>query len=242
MNSVYHINSYFINLLSPLIEWRVLDLKSLMQEVEFHQSYHNFCRIIRVLENKKIIETYRDPYTRKKYVYISSQGENEFQLLQKHQLSKETLVHDIKVTEIARQFIDFGYVKEATLEHYLTHKQDKFSDSGIIPDAVFKGEKNGASFNIAFELELSRKKSDRLLTKLRSYLQQKNYKYIMYFITSESLLLKYYDYFTIELGQEFKDRVFFFSSKNISTKTIDIRRVRGKFRNKEQTIHEVFTT
>ena len=77
MSKVINISSAHLNYLIPLLKWRVMDLESLRTECFHAPKYKNFYRIIRALERDKILEGYRDPFNRKKYVYLSSFGEDQ---------------------------------------------------------------------------------------------------------------------------------------------------------------------
>src|SRR5690606_34837540 len=113
-------NSVHLSYLSPLLKWRVMDLESLRKECFHEPEYFNFCRIVRSLEKSKILESYRHPFNRKKYVYLGPFGEGQLSIKENPTaVSKETLIHDIKVSEITRSFINLGWVENAELEHQL---------------------------------------------------------------------------------------------------------------------------
>ena len=146
----------------------------------------NFCRVIRGLENKKILEAYRDPFNRKKYVYLSSFGEGQLSNNENPtSVSRDTLIHDIKVSEIAKAFCDRGWASEVELEHQLHDKRNFKVTYKIIPDALFHGEKKEGKFKIALEVELSRKNNQRIVEKARQYMDSSYYNYVLYFFSKE---------------------------------------------------------
>ncbi|MEK6626252.1 MAG: replication-relaxation family protein, partial [Bdellovibrionota bacterium] len=176
MSKVINISSAHLNYLSPLLKWRVMDLESLRRECFHAPKYKNFYRIIRALERDKILEGYRDPFNRKKYVYLSSFGEDQISHKENPTaISKDTLIHDIKVSEIAMAFFHLGWAFDVELEHQLHDKRNFKVTYKIIPDALLHCEKNGAKFKIALEVELSRKNSQRIVEKARQYLESSYY-------------------------------------------------------------------
>ena len=74
MTKINHINSIYMNYLTPLQKWRIMDLESLRRECDTEPNYHHFARIIRKMEKEKIIESFKHRFNGKKYIYLSSFG------------------------------------------------------------------------------------------------------------------------------------------------------------------------
>ena len=240
MAKVNHINSEYLGFLTPLIDWRILDVKSLKDALGHNNSYVNFCRAIRLLEEKNIIKSYKDPFTRKKYLYLTEKAEINLAVDKNNLLSNETLIHDLKVTELSRQFLESGHVNEVKLEHELKENNKSYDKYRIIPDAVYTGTRNGIKFRMAFELELSRKSNERFLDKLESYLVSSFYDYVLYVLPSEAIVQKYYQKFSENFGEKFINKIMFFGSKDITINSIDINKIQGKFKNRDLTIRDLF--
>jgi len=114
------------------------------------------------------LEGYRDPHSRKKFVFLSPLGEGQLSLKDNPTaISNETLIHDLKVSEITRTFMTDGWIDEVELEHQIHDKRNFKLTYKIIPDAILYLEKKGHKFQLAFELELTRKSNQRLIEKMK---------------------------------------------------------------------------
>src|SRR5690606_23100570 len=128
---------------------------------------------------KKILEGFKDPYSRKKYVYFSSFGEQRLSLKETPStLSKDTLLHDIIVSKIAKELLDNKWVQEVFLEHQLNEKKNFRTTYKIIPDAMLLFEKNNFKYRVALELELTRKSTQRIVEKIKQYDTSEYYHYV----------------------------------------------------------------
>ncbi len=168
MENILQVNSLKLECLRPLGKWRILDLKSLMELLEGQTNYWSLQKTLKRLEKAKVIQSFRDPWTGKKMIYLEGLGNNLLGLEKKTCINNETLLHDSKVSIIVRQMLQFATLKEALLEHELSKKL--FCVGDLSPDALLKGEKNGKKFTMAFELELTRKSNERVLAKAKHYL------------------------------------------------------------------------
>ena len=241
MGDFIHLNSVHLNYLEPLLKWRVLDLESLRKESYRAPTYKNFQRIIRSLEKQKILEGYRDPFNRKKYVYLSSFGEGKLALDENPTaLSKDTLIHDIKVTEIAKAMLEEGWILDADLEHRINDKRNFRTIYNIIPDAVLHGCKAGVNYKIAMELELSRKNNQRIVEKVAQYLQGSQFNYVLYLFPKKSLLEKYVEVIKEKLGDNGLERLMFFYDDRLTAETSKIGEWDGIFKGRKLKLRELF--
>ena len=58
MTKITHLNSIYMNYLTPLQTWRIMDLESLRRECDTEPNYNNFARIIRKMEKENIVESF----------------------------------------------------------------------------------------------------------------------------------------------------------------------------------------
>lgn len=243
MDKIMHLNSLHLNYLTPLLKWRVLDLESLRKECIRAPKYKNFHRIIRDLEKKKILEGYRDPYSRKKFVYLSSIGEGQLSLKDNPTaLSKDTLIHDIKVSEISRELLDRGWIDEVELEHQIHDKRNFKINYKIIPDAIWYFERKGFKYQVAFELELTRKNNQRLVEKIKQYEVSGFYHYVVYIFPTLNLMKKYVEVIEEKLGKESMRKFMFFCHEDISSSVHDLNMIMGSFNDRSLKFSEVFTS
>ena len=241
MTDFIAVNQIHLELLRPLLKWRILDIDSLRKEIFNVKSRHNFYRLVRDLEKKKLLIGFRDPYTKKKYVYLSPLGENQYSLKENPTaVSTSTLSHDTKVSQLSRQMLNLGWIQDVELEHSLQDKKRLFNTTTrVIPDALFTGQKNGIDFKIAFELELTQKKSQRIVEKAREYLLSDSYDYVLYLFLRPELMTKYSELITEATGKSI-DRFMFFSCPDLMEKNIKLDQSMGRFNNKELRLKDLF--
>lgn len=240
MRPKINISSLHLNYLTPLLKWRVMDLESLRKECFRATKYKNFHRIIRNLEKEKVLDGYRDPHSRKKFVFLSPFGESELSLKENPTaLSSETLIHDLKVSEITRSLFSKGWVDDVELEHQVHDKRNFKLTYKIIPDAILYLEKKGHKFQIAFELELTRKSNQRLIEKMKQYEDSSYYHYVMYFFPSEKMMEKYVAQAEENLGKDRISKFMFFSHPEMSSSFHRPEEIRGLFQGREISLAEV---
>lgn len=241
MSEFFHLNSLHLNYLTPLLKWRVMDLESLRKECLRVPKYKNFNRIIRNLEKKNILEGYRDPFSRKKFIYLSSKGEQQLSLKENPTaLSKDTLIHDIRVSEIARELLSREWVDDVELEHQIHDKRNFKMDYKVIPDAILHLEKRGHKYRLALELELTRKNNQRLVEKIRQYKASNYYDYIIYIFPNSHLMERYSDVIKEKLGTDALKRIMFFYHENISGDALNLDAIHGVFSGKQVQFRDVF--
>ncbi len=236
-----NLNSLHLNYLTPLLKWRVMDLESLRKECFRATKYKNFHRIIRGLEKEKILEGYRDPHSRKKFVFLSPFGEGQLSLKENPTaISNETLIHDLKVSEITRSFMNEGWIDEVELEHQIHDKRNFKLTYKIIPDAILYLEKKGHKFQLAFELELTRKSNQRLIEKMKQYEDSSFYHYVMYFFPTQKLMEKYITQAEEKLGRERMSKFMFFFHPEISSGIHNPKEIYGVFQSEKISLAEIF--
>ena len=200
-----------LNYLTPLLKWRIMDVKSLKDASDFPKNYYSFCRVIRTLEEKKLVLSERDPKSRKKYVYLSSYGEQALSgsdgtLL----IQPETLNHDRWVSEIIQGMLSRGWIQDFKLEHEIKSKGVGSVSHGLVPDAILKGQKQNVDFTMAFELELNRKNFPRIVEKIRQYAHGKEYDYFFYLFTNPRLMETYGQLIKEKVSDEFHEQFMLF--------------------------------
>lgn len=242
MSKINHLNSIHLNYLTPLLKWRVMNLENLRQECVNVPNYHNFCKIIRSLEEAKILEGYRHPFNRKKYVYLGPFGESQLALTENpSSVSKETLIHDIMVSEIAKRFFEKGWINNVQLEHELHDKRNFRTTYKIIPDALLEGSKRGVNFNVALEVELSRKNNQRILEKAKQYAASSFYNYVLYIFSKRKLSQKYLEVIKEGIEESDLNRFMFFADESLTTQMTDLSDIEGFFKGNEVKLSEVFS-
>ncbi|WPU66491.1 replication-relaxation family protein [Peredibacter starrii] len=240
MDKRTNINSLHLNYLTPLHKWRVMDVNSLRKECLRAPNYHNFCRVIRKLEKDKILEAYRDPYSRKKFVFLGPSGERLLSLKDNPTaISNETVIHDLRVSEITHRLYDSGLVDDVELEHEINDKRNFRTIYKIIPDAILHLEKNGHMYKIAFELELNRKSNSRITEKMKQYEDSTFYNYAMYLFPTEKMMETYMKEAEKELGSTSMSKFMFFCHPELSSGIHKPSEIKGVLQGKKITLDDV---
>lgn len=240
MDKKINLNSLHLNYLTPLLKWRVMDVNSLRKECIRAPKYHNFCRVIRNLEKEKILEGYRDPHSRKKFVFFSSSGERLLSAKENPTaISNETMIHDLRVTEFTHYLYDNGLIDDVELEHEINDKRNFRTIYKIIPDAILHLEKKGHKFKIAFELELTRKNNQRITEKMKQYEDSTFYSYALYLFPTKKLMETYIEQAKEKLGKASMVKFMFFYHPEISSGNHNPKEIKGVFQDKEITLHDV---
>lgn len=179
-----------IHFLRPLKKWRILSLKDLKNECHDTSSFSSFTRrIYRLEKDKNLLESFIDPYTKEKYVFLSQKGASYVsEKSDSPSLSPQTIIHDAKVSKLTRAFLKLELFRHHSLEH--EYKQQLFTNKARA-DAILTGKKKKRDFQIALELELTRKAKPRIKNKIIEHLINNRFDYILYYFQDESLLKAY---------------------------------------------------
>lgn len=238
MENILQVNSLKLEALRPLGKWRILDLNSLVELSEVPIGYWNLHKIIRRFEKAKVLHSYKDPWTRRKMVYLEGLGHGLLGVEKNTTINNETLLHDSKVSHILRAMLQKGIFNEVLLEHELSKKL--FLSGELSPDALMKGEKKGKAFSMAFELELTRKAHERALSKAKHYLNLQLVDYVLYQFCSEGLFQSYKKLFSEKLPEGWNNKLMLFVNTSLMSSSFALESGRGHFKNKEVHFDEIF--
>jgi len=232
------VNSLKLEALRPLGKWRILDLKSLMELSEVPIGYWNLHKIIKRFEKAKVVQSFKDPWTKRKMIYLEALGHGLLGVEKNCTISNETLLHDSKVSLVLRMMFNRGIFKEVLLEHELSRKL--FFAGELSPDAIMKGEKNGKKFSMAFELELTRKAHERALAKAKHYLNFSLVDYVFYQFCSEGLFQSYKKLFLEKLPEGWNNKIMMFCNTSLMSSCFSLENGKGFFKNREVSFAEIF--
>jgi hypothetical protein len=235
------INPEHFKLLYPLKDWRVLDLASLRIESKFHLCRTSFNRLTLRFEKAKIIKGFRDPWSRKKYVYLTRKGEELISLNEyPTALSEESLFHDLRVVDFGRELLKNEVFKKIRFEHQIVNRRNYVNNLALIPDAEIDGEMNGKKFSLAVELELHQKSKDRLEKKGEQYLGSL-YDHCLFMFGDKNTLENYRKFFSEKLGPKFNEKIFLFHLFGIYESELNLKRTEGLVFGKWMKFNEVFS-
>ena len=108
--------SYF-DLLYPLRKWKILNVRALKEEAEYHGSFSGFYKIISKLEKNLLVDSFINSWSNEKFIYllpdgIKALGENELSL----NINRELRFHDSIVSKVARDFKSYPHIEEVYLD------------------------------------------------------------------------------------------------------------------------------
>jgi hypothetical protein len=235
------INPEHFKLLYPLKDWRVLDLASLRLESKFKLCRTSFNRLTLRLEEAKIIKGFRDPWSRKKYVYLTKKGEALISLTENPtSVSEESLFHDLRVVDLGRALLKNDVFKKVRFEHQIVNKKNYVTNLALIPDAEVEGVMNGKKFSVAIELELHQKNKDRLEKKGEQYLGSL-YDHCLFMFGDKNTLENYRQFFHDRFGAKFNEKIFLFHLGGIYESEINLQKTEGLVFGKWMKFVEVFS-
>jgi len=241
MELIYPASGIQINYLRPLIDWRILDLKNLMKKVNYELGYVGFTKIISNLEKKSLIGSFRDPFSRKKYLYLTNKGNDylggDFK---PPAISNLTLVHDAKVVELVLEFLKLKSSYGFELEHQIKESKTFGTTYRICPDAIILGEKGGHKFKLAIELELTRKTKEKYLTKIGQYLNSSYYDFVVYFFQNKGVLNSYKRHINTKYGSGADRKILYVLNEKLLTNNFVFDESIAHYKDKEGRLDAIF--
>jgi hypothetical protein len=231
-----NINSIHLNFLSPLTKWKILDLKSLREESEYPSHPSNFEKLIRRLEKSKVLKSFKDPWSNRKFVYLSHHGLGLVGSEQKASLSSDSATHDAKVTQITRLLLEKAPFKDSQIAPFIN-----MGEQGPEPDAILNGHQKNKLFRMAFELEINKKSQERIKSKISYYLKSGYYDYIFYMFCHKNIYQNYKNFIVDTFGKDRAyNKIMLFYNPTIFSRKIDLAQSQGICGHKEVSLDELF--
>jgi DNA-binding MarR family transcriptional regulator len=241
MNQEFPASIVQINYLFPLKKWRILDLKTLLDKSLYHHSYEAFTKMLQRLEKKKMIESFIDPFTKNKFVYLTKEGDSYLGGTDNSpMLSTNSLIHDSRVVKLVLELLNLSYFTGSELEHENKQRGSFNNRTGNIPDAVLLGKKDEQKFRVALELELTRKTKTRYLAKAGQYLNTTYYDFVIYFFQSKSLLESYKKNIDEKFGTDSNTKIIYAYNEKLFLKGFDFMESRIIFLNRKGDFSTIF--
>lgn len=238
MSTIILLDGNQLNYLYPLKKWRLLDIDSLKKESQYPGTYSGFKKFIQKLEKRDVINSFRLGNSRRKYVYLTKQGEAQVGLDNAAlNLSTETLLHDSKVADICRSLLDLRAIKRVVLEHEIISEKGK---TQYVPDALITFESEGESFKMAFELELTRKSKAKYMDKIEHYVNSRFYDYALYFFNARGVFESYRKTIEQSLGASAFEKIMLVLNSNLNQKEPQYEESLLYFMGKEVRLKDIF--
>lgn len=235
MNYFRSVNSIHLSYLSPLLKWKIMDIRSLMGESNYPLGHSGFKKIIQRIEKLGVIAGLRDPFSKRKYIFLTGEGIKYLSGNAKLLIATEgSPLHDAKASEICRHFLTLPTVEKVTLEHEFSMQ------NSVIPDGAINGKKNGVSYCVAFELELTQKSKSRIIGKVQSYFSSTDFDYLIYFFASKQLMNSYRNTIDEAISEPLKNRIMYFCNEQILSRDYSLAESAGYFKGSEVTLGKLF--
>lgn len=230
-------------MLELLAEWRLIDINNFLylSEESTNANYEVTKKMFQRLRGKGLISTYRDPWTKKSFNYLTTLGEKIISPDLTMNLSEETLNHDSKVAVLCIELLKkINPITSVELEHKFKLSSKKSLADEVVPDAKLFGNFKGIDFLIALELELHQKDKKRLISKAEHYLKSSYYDQAFFFFPDDVLLKRYHNVFFENLGESYNKKIFLFTASLLFKSRGCLTSETGFALNKRQNIFELF--
>lgn len=208
-----NVNSFHLELLRPLVKWKVLSIKELFEDSGYAGTYKGFHKVVTRLEKHKLISGFKDVWTKSKRIYLTEEGSK---LVSPHRwradvYNMNALFHDSRVTLYLRFLAEKLSIHHLNLDQERTGHYRNFHEiPKARPDADFTfmdDKKNVHTF--LFEIELTQKATERIIEKL-DYYQDRIGSYKVLFLFPTENLARSYRSVLMRLTKELnKDRILF---------------------------------
>jgi len=230
-------------LISPLSDWRILDINGLMDCASFekYKRYDYVKKLLQKLRSKNLVDVYRCTFNRRNYYYLTPFAEKLIDQNQKSSISEETIFHDAMVSTLGIELSKIKpFIKEIDLEHKIKNGNNKTNYEEIIPDARLKGEFRNVIFTAAIEVEIHQKEKSRIITKAKSYIKSNLYDYVFYFFPDNKLLENYLNIMKKEIEDDFNQKIFLFSTPDIFSGKNSIQQGSGYVKGMQKSVLQLF--
>lgn len=231
-----YINSLYLEILSPLVKWKILDLKTLHEEGSYTHHIKSFRKLIARFEKGGIIKSFRDPWTGKKFVYLTRDGEDmispeDSRLI----ITRWNLMHAAKVSEISKSLLNLEMVRDVIVNHDLDEDKKELGE-----DATLVCQKEDFTFNIAFRFVITRSKKQDVIDEIRHLLYKKKFEFIVYLFCMPNIYEAYKEIILEKFGARGSSKVLLFYSQTIISREIDLNIGEGFFNNAPKSFYDVF--
>lgn len=190
-----NVNSFHLELLRPLVKWKVLSIKELFEDSGYAGTYKGFHKVITRLEKHKLISGFKDVWTKSKRIYLTEKGS---ELVSPHRWRADVynlnaLFHDSRVTLYMRFLASYLNIHSLQLDQERTGHYRYFHEMPKVrPDAEFYFKDDFEKVHgFLLEVELTQKSSERIIEKLSYYQERLKNAKIIFLFPSENLARSY---------------------------------------------------
>lgn len=197
---VLNINSKRESLLYPLIEWKILGGQELGELSNYHGTQRGLRKMIERSEKDGLLKSFIHKLSNRKFVYLSRLAHREM-TNDNWNINEEIKMHDAIVSSILYKLSLESFIKLTKINHQDIKFNESMFSHGIDPDGMIRANKNDSTFNIAIEVELTRKNSTEIFRKFKNYNENTAFTWVIYFFSSRHVLNAYFKYYKIFLEE-----------------------------------------
>mgnify|MGYP001609354658 CR=1 FL=1 len=212
-------------------QWKILDMKALKELSNYKLKYRNLLHKVQKLERHGLIRGVLLG-RKNKHVFLTQKGIKYTPYDTTFEISNENLTHDLIAARVLRDLLNYKGFKEGRMYHQIT--SDK-----LLPDAEIIGAKNGETYRMALEVELTQKSQDRVKEKFRLYGNGQGFSYAL-FITNKETLFNTYKRFLLEMKADVQDGVILLLDKSLSVTKFSYARAECFFMGKTMCFEDLF--
>lgn len=187
------------NIIRPLLEWRFLGLSELRAISKYEGSERAMQRLVKRLENDGILKSFIHKLSNKKYIQLTRSSYKEM-TDQSWNINEDIKMHDAIVSTLLYKFSLEDIVSLTKMNYQNPSFNQTIFSHGIDPDGMIRAERKNNVFNIAIEIELTRKNSTEIFKKYKRYHENTSFEWVIYFFKNMKTLETYFKYYN-----EFRD-------------------------------------
>lgn len=187
------INPFHLELIRPLIKWKILSIKECFEDSKYPASYKSFHKIIQRLEKSGVIGSFKDVWTKTRRIYLTRMGNelvNPFDWMA-HAFNKQNLFHDSRVTLYLRFLAQHLPISDVVLEQEKMKIRKKEDFQKIRPDAEFTLASQHRSVDFILEVELTQKNKERAWEKMMNYKDISEYRCVIFIFPNPTIYESY---------------------------------------------------
>jgi hypothetical protein len=237
------INPFHLELIRPLVKWKILSIKELYEDSAYEGTYKNYQKIISRLQKAEVVKGNKDVWTKTKRMYLTRTG-NELvnnSRWMSHVINDGSFFHDSRVTLYLRYLAQHLKMDSIELEQEWMRVKSFQDMQKIRPDAEFvlinSSEKRK---RFLLEVELTQKSKERLIEKFEYYQRIPDYQFILFVFPTSSLANSYLQLFKSLTPNEKKSNYIFAMEPGLIKGNFFLPDTKAYFRGEELSLENVF--
>jgi len=179
-------------------QWKILDVQTLKNLCSHKLKTPNLLHKVRKLEEAGFIKGTKKGL-QKKHVYLTNKGIRYTRYDETYEVCDEIVSHDIVTGKVLRELLTFENFINGCMFHQV--REDK-----VFPDAEIEGVRDGMTYKLGLEVELTQKSSSRVKVKFKRYSLDRRFDYCL-FVTNKPTLFKAYKGYLDQMGREIQEGI-----------------------------------